>query len=133
VAAVEIIEHLENPRHFLREIRKMLRPGGHLFLTTPNVDSPLSKAFHMAYGYHLWFDDSQYKVSGHITPVSIRTLRQAAEEAGFTVEQLQTFGNAWETVRRWPKMRWYARVVSLLDRMPRDLRGDILIAVFVCA
>src|SRR5689334_4737966 len=27
VCAVEIIEHLENPRHFLRECRRTLKPG----------------------------------------------------------------------------------------------------------
>lgn len=40
VAAVETIEHLENPRAFVRE---MARPGGWVVLTTPNQLSLLSK------------------------------------------------------------------------------------------
>ena len=34
--AVEVIEHVEDKRRFLAEIRRVLRPGGRLFLTTPN-------------------------------------------------------------------------------------------------
>jgi len=33
---VEVIEHVEHPARFLMEIRRVLRPGGRLFLTTPN-------------------------------------------------------------------------------------------------
>jgi len=129
VVATEIIEHLENPRHFLRQIAKILAPGGYLFLTTPNVDSPVSKAMMMAFGYPAWFGDDDYSVTGHITPIHVRILRQAAEEAGLTVEHLGSFADPWENLGVWPKMRWYARVVAALDRTPSGLRGDILVAV----
>jgi SAM-dependent methyltransferase len=34
--AVEVIEHVEHKSHFVSEILRVLRPGGRLFLTTPN-------------------------------------------------------------------------------------------------
>jgi ubiquinone/menaquinone biosynthesis C-methylase UbiE len=34
----EVIEHLENPPHFLREMHRLLKPEGLLILSTPNVD-----------------------------------------------------------------------------------------------
>ncbi len=37
VLATEILEHLANPALFLSECRRVLRPGGALYLTTPNV------------------------------------------------------------------------------------------------
>src|SRR5262249_49555732 len=43
VAAVETIEHLENPRAFLRELVRLTRPGGWVIVTTPNQLSLLSK------------------------------------------------------------------------------------------
>lgn len=36
VTALEIVEHLENQYQFLREIARVLRPGGHAVLSTPN-------------------------------------------------------------------------------------------------
>lgn len=38
VAAVEVVEHLENPYHFLREAARVLKKDGILLVTTPNSD-----------------------------------------------------------------------------------------------
>jgi 2-polyprenyl-3-methyl-5-hydroxy-6-metoxy-1,4-benzoquinol methylase len=40
--AVETIEHLENPRAFVRELVRITRPGGLVLVTTPNQLSALS-------------------------------------------------------------------------------------------
>jgi SAM-dependent methyltransferase len=37
VFALEIVEHLTDPTHLLGEARRLLRPGGILIVTTPNV------------------------------------------------------------------------------------------------
>jgi SAM-dependent methyltransferase len=39
VTAIEVVEHIESPIGFLRNIRQLLAPGGVVVLTTPNVDS----------------------------------------------------------------------------------------------
>ena len=37
IVAGEVIEHLKEPYHFLRECHRVLKPGGKLILTTPNA------------------------------------------------------------------------------------------------
>jgi 2-polyprenyl-3-methyl-5-hydroxy-6-metoxy-1,4-benzoquinol methylase len=43
VCSIEAIEHLENPRAFMRELRRITAPGGIIIVTTPNQLSLLSK------------------------------------------------------------------------------------------
>lgn len=39
VVAVEVLEHVEEDAAFVREVRRVLRPGGVFLMTTPNGDS----------------------------------------------------------------------------------------------
>jgi SAM-dependent methyltransferase len=39
VVAVEVLEHVERDRDFLRNVHRVLRPGGMFLMTTPNGDS----------------------------------------------------------------------------------------------
>jgi SAM-dependent methyltransferase len=41
VGAMNVIEHVERPRDFLAEMVRVVRPGGHIVLLSPNLTSPL--------------------------------------------------------------------------------------------
>ena len=60
ITAIEIIEHLENPWHFMRQCARLLKAGGRMILTTPNIDTPRSILSFVKYGTFKSFTDGYY-------------------------------------------------------------------------
>lgn len=129
VAAIEIIEHVENPRHFLRQCRARLKDGGYLVLSTPNLLNPLSRVQFLVNGRHQWFEDKDYRGAGHIMPVSPWLLDRCYEECDFEPEWVGSFGDIGTNLVHWPRMRWLVRGLKRLSRIPRDFDGEIYIAL----
>lgn len=78
--AVEVIEHLENPRAFVRELARIVRPGGVAVVSTPNQLSLLSLLTLAAKGRFSAFQDSEYPA--HRTALLEVDLRRIFDEAG---------------------------------------------------
>ncbi len=85
IVAAEVIEHLENPRHMIREFFRLLRPGGAAVLSTPNTRSLRSLITFAMRGHHAQFDESNYPA--HITPIAEIDLLRGGTEAGLQVER----------------------------------------------
>lgn len=128
VVAVEIVEHLENARHFLRNCRTLIKPGGIAVITTPNVENPVSKAMFCRTGRGQWFE-AKHSQHGHISPQATWQLAEGAEEAGFQVVRVETFGDPFNAVRTWWKMRIFAQLIAALDGLPKERQGEILVIV----
>jgi SAM-dependent methyltransferase len=89
VIALEIVEHIENPWNFLREIRRLLRKGGLLVLSTPNIDSKLDRLTYLLYGHSFYFGNRGFTNSGgHITPVPDWLFRKMAKSSGYSHVEL---------------------------------------------
>jgi SAM-dependent methyltransferase len=71
----DVLEHLHEPLYSLREIRRILRPGGVLFVRVPNAASYVAR---MCGRY--W---SGYDLPRHMTLFTPRTLGRALAQAGF--------------------------------------------------
>jgi SAM-dependent methyltransferase len=80
VAAVEVIEHLENPRRFVRELVRVARRGGWVVLTTPNQLSLLSLLTLILKQRFASFQDNTYPA--HLTALLEVDLRRIAAECG---------------------------------------------------
>ena len=80
VVAVETIEHLENPRAFVRELVRLVRPGGWVVVTTPNQQSFLSLLTLVVKGRFSAFQDASYPA--HLTALLEIDLRRIAAECG---------------------------------------------------
>jgi len=126
VVATELIEHLENPRSFLRQCRVLLRDAGWVLLTTPNLENPVSKALFVRNDHFLWFSDRERRSTGHITPIGRWYLEKAAQDAGFVVERMGSFGCPYAEIGSWPKMKALAHLLGWVAGTPPELRGEIL-------
>ena len=76
ITAIEIIEHIHNPRDFIFKIHKLLKPGGILYLVTPNIQSLSAKLT----GYRWW----SYRRT-HLYYFSKRTLYHFLSRNGFSI------------------------------------------------
>ncbi len=126
VMALEIIEHLENPREVLRQIRALLPVGGQLVLSTPNIANPVSQALFLRTGQFQWFRDIDYREQGHITPLSPWMLEQTLREAGFVIRAERAVCNPFRRIRR---LGWGVRLlapwIALLSGLPPARRGEL--------
>ena len=83
VIAVEVLEHLENPRHFFREAKRVAKEF--IIVTTPNPCCRENRERFCRTGAFKWFDGNAYQDFGHITPVFLWQLRQIASELGLRI------------------------------------------------
>lgn len=133
VLCCELLEHLPaDPMFMMAEINRILRPGGHLVMTTPNVAS-LRALRAILEGYHPGFFPAYIRPAEAGAEVEARHAREYTPreihylllDSGFSVERLET-GEFLDKPR--PEERW---IVHLLERyqLPKHLRGDGIYAV----
>jgi len=100
VTCTEVVEHLENFRHVLREAYRVTKPGGHLIVSTPNILNLQSRLRYLNFGFANLFGplplvrSEHFSTVGHITPISFFYLAHALAECGFddiklSVDKLQ--------------------------------------------
>jgi SAM-dependent methyltransferase len=96
VTISEVVEHLENYRAILREINRILKPGGVVTITTPNVLNLKSRMRFLTTGFWSMFgplhvgETAIESTGGHITPVPWPYLAHAIMNAEFEMPELST-------------------------------------------
>jgi SAM-dependent methyltransferase len=93
----EGIEHVENQFETVRQLRRVLRDGGWLVISTPNLLHLRARlAFLLVGGSRLGFrpppDDWPGRAAGHVNLHDYYTLRVVLRRAGFRIERVTTFG-----------------------------------------
>lgn len=88
----EVIEHLENPRHLLRELKKILKERGIMIITTPNVFNWKARVYYLLKGVIWGFRIKDYEISGHITPITRYDFRRICHEEDLKIVRI-TYNN----------------------------------------
>jgi glycosyltransferase involved in cell wall biosynthesis len=112
VLALNVLEHVEDDRGVLENIRAVLAPGGRAVVLVPQGPA--------LYG-------SQDELLGHRRRYTEESLRQAAAGAGFDVRQLLPFNRAstpawWVNGKVRRSQRFSALQIAALDRLTPVLR-----------
>jgi len=132
VLCCELLEHLPtDPMHMMCEINRILKPGGHLVLTTPNIASlralaGILQGFHpMLFPAYIRPNESGEADARHAREYTAPEIKTLLEDSGFEVTLLES-GPFREEPK--PEFGW---VEHLLDRyiLTKEHRGDGIYAV----
>jgi len=102
VVCLEGLEHIENPYQAIREFQRLIRRGGHLIVSIPNILNVGERLKWLFYGYTSHFKplsrdylarlDDEFRgreeVAVHINPVGYSELRHILERSGFEILRL---------------------------------------------
>ena len=102
VTCVEGLEHIENPQQAVREFARLLRAGGQLVVTVPNILNIEERIKWLLHGYTSHFKPisrealarvrAQHgaleEMALHINPISYAELRYTLEKYGFEIVRL---------------------------------------------
>ena len=93
IFAIEVIEHLENPRAFVRFCTSQLQPGGKLIVTTPNVISVSSLLTLTFQGHFRDFRDGIGMYPAHLSPIIPLDAKRIVQESGLQMISINYSNN----------------------------------------
>lgn len=107
-----VIEHLQNPREMIQKSYRLLKEGGSLFCTTPNISGFQARLFGARW---------RSAIEDHLSLFSRRHLARLLKQEGFTLKASKTWGGL--AAGAGPK--W---VKKIADPLAKSLGiGDVMI------
>src|SRR5438128_9852624 len=136
ITCLEGLEHIENPQQAIREFARLMRPGGHLIVSVPNILNIEERLKWLVYGYTSHFKpvtregrerlraehNNREEIAAHVNPIGYSELRYVLEKYGFEIASVhrdKPKANAW---LYWPivfVIRLIARLTPGLKRKER--------------
>ncbi|MFN2576907.1 MAG: class I SAM-dependent methyltransferase [Pyrinomonadaceae bacterium] len=135
LTCLEGLEHIENPQQAMREFTRVLKPGGHLIVSVPNILNVEERLKWLIHGYTSHFKpisraaaerlraeySDRIEIAAHVNPISYSELRYLMEKNGFEIVSAhrdKAKGNAW---MYWPIVATIKLVAKLT---PKDKRSE---------
>jgi SAM-dependent methyltransferase len=101
-----VLEHALDPRGMLRHVKRVLAPGGEVWISLPNVDSALAARYGAAWvNWHVPF---------HIVHFSKARLHRLLEEEGFAIQESTAITPALWVAQSWIAHRWRADMTAVV-------------------
>lgn len=113
-----VLEHSLKPRTMLKEVRRILRPGGQVWISCPNSESWQRKVFGGS-----WIN---WHVPFHISYFSQETLQQLLQQTGFAARECSQI-----TPALWMAQTWIVALFGKEGRKTRQLRNPFLTAALM--
>lgn len=136
VTCLEGLEHIENPQQAMREFARVLKPGGHLIVSVPNILNIEERLKWLLYGYtshfkpisraaaqklHADYDD-RIEIAAHVNPIGYSELRYILEKYGFEIVGLHRDKPKRNTWAYWPVVATIKLVSKLTPKGKRAER-----------
>lgn len=134
VIAIEIIEHLENHFHFMRNIDSITNKGGLVFVSSPNIHNALSRFKFFMKGDLDFFNREEINKTGHINPLfSDIILFYTENNTNLKLINTYTNSSVWK-MDMYPNIKiktiiFFTRLITLFIKRRED--SQILILSFV--
>ncbi len=102
IVCVEGLEHVDNPQNAIREFARLLRRGGHVIVSVPNILNVEERMKWLLHGYTSHFKPlsvehlakaratfgDRLEITLHINPIGYSELRYTLEKHGFGIVKL---------------------------------------------
>lgn len=122
VTMLDVIEHLPNPKETLAEAHRILRPGGVLFMLTPDLGAPLARAM----GRWWWG-----LRPAHLYYFSRKSVVSLLESQGFETRNIGYWGRSF-TLGYWiSRMKGYAPTLTRMVEKSARVAGISRIPLYL--
>ncbi len=136
VTCLEGLEHIENPQQAMREFARVLKPGGHLIVSVPNILNIEERLKWLLYGYTSHFKpisraaldrlrteyNERVEIAAHVNPIGYAELRYLLEKNGFELTSLHRDKPKSKAWLYWPLVAVIKVVAKLTPKQKRAER-----------
>jgi SAM-dependent methyltransferase len=139
VIAVEVTEHILDHENFFKEINRILKPGGKLYISTPNILSMKSRFRFLFRGFPYAFkpldmdrhDGMQHVASLSLNQYNYLALKHGFMEAEYGIDRKQSTSR-WLRILLFPLMFLAGKIQSFspIHNSKELLLGRLLFMVF---
>lgn len=128
IISIEVIEHLENPAIFIKELSRVIKKNGQLIITTPNIQNVKSKLQFLFKSEFHWFQENEFgnKGSRHIHPLYWREIIFLLEKYNFKIDKITKNRASGYTLYYTDKDNLFKKFVYAILNLVSDMSYRIL-------